>query len=662
MDDRCMVTASDPRFVLIGTAGHIDHGKTRLVGRLTGIDTDRLPEEKARGISIDLGFAHWDAGGFRFGVVDVPGHERFVRNMVAGATGVNAALLVVAADDGVMPQTREHLDIMELLGLRTGVIAITKVDLVEPELVELVREEIEELVAGTFLEGCPIIPVSSETGEGLDELRGEIVRIAGSAEWPQASELFRMPIDRVFSVPGHGTVVTGSVLSGEVHPGDTLELLPQQRELRVRGVQSHRSGVEGSGARRRTAVNLAGIKVEELHRGFELATPGYLQPARRLLVELRSLPGSPIILKDRLHLSLHLGTGETLARVILKGTTLGPGERGYAELRTKQPVVAAYGQRFILRRASPGVTVAGGTVLDPQIAPGRRIREPRKLGERLDSMSEIDRLSAVLSQQDRVEDSPRRAVWRAGIPGERYSGLLRQLAERGEIISLGNGAGGWRIHGERLRALSRSVLRVIKSEIDRHQPRRSLPRPVLLGACRALAPADLLDAVFAELIRSKQLVEVGANLGPADVQVKLTKNQQQTREALLQAIAGGGLTPPTVKELAATLKQKPEHLQPLLNLCREEGLLVPISSDLYYTPEALERARETCRTVFDERGEATMSELRERWAVTRKFSVPLCEYFDSIGVTAREGDVRRAGPVLRGNKEEAIADSVVPNP
>ena len=338
------------KHILIGTAGHIDHGKTRLVGKLTGINTDRLPEEQARGISIELGFAHFEQDGIQFGVVDVPGHERFVKNMVAGATGVNLAMLVIAADDGVMPQTREHLEIMQLLGIPAGLIALTKIDLVEPDYVELVAADIADLLKGTFLEGCPIVPVSSETGAGLDELKQTLVRIARDVELPESLELFRMPIDRVFSVAGHGTVVTGSVMSGSATAGETLELLPQQREVRVRGVQHHGQQADNAAARQRTAINLAGVKTEEVVRGMELASIGYLLPTKRMLVELRNLSSSPLVLKDRLVFNLHLGTCEVLARINLKGRTLVPGETGFAELRTKEPIVAAHGQRFILRR------------------------------------------------------------------------------------------------------------------------------------------------------------------------------------------------------------------------------------------------------------------------------------------------------------------------
>ena len=293
-----MSTDTPLKPILLGTAGHIDHGKTRLVGRLTGIDTDRLPEEKARGISIDLGFAHFETGGFRFGVVDVPGHERFVRNMVAGATGFNVALLVVAADDGVMPQTREHLEIMDLLGISAGLVAVTKIDVVDPDLVELAQLDVEESVAGTFLEGAPVIPVSSETGEGLDTLKATLLEVCQGITLPETLPLFRMAIDRVFSITGHGTVLTGSVVSGDVHAGDTLQLWPEGRELRVRSVEHHGEQSDQAGSRQRTAINLAGLKHEDVSRGCELATPGYLQTTRRLLVDLRVLSSSPIPLKE----------------------------------------------------------------------------------------------------------------------------------------------------------------------------------------------------------------------------------------------------------------------------------------------------------------------------------------------------------------------------
>jgi len=634
------------RHIIIGTAGHIDHGKTSLVKQLTGVDTDRLPEEQARGISIDLGFAHFEAEEFRFGLVDVPGHERFVKNMVAGATGVDIALLVVAADDSVMPQTREHLEIMDLLGVAAGVIALTKIDLVEPDLVELVSADIAETVQGTFLEGCPIVPVSSKTGAGIEQLKQALVEIARGSSWGSRGESFRMPIDRAFSLPGHGTVVTGTVLSGEVSAGDALELLPEQIPVRVRSVHSHGELVSESGQRRRTAINLAAIKTEDLMRGQELAAPGLLQPARRMLVSLKSLSRSGITLKDRMQLALHLGTREIAARLILKGQTLSPGQSGFAELRVAAPIVAAWGQRFILRRLSPALTVAGGMVLDPGIDTGRRISDPAARGTALSAADEEARLAAYLAERDAVDESPERAVWKVGIAPSGYTELVGRFAERGMLVRLGPAGSAKRVHRDRLETIAQAVMKRVRSTLEAHQPRRALPRRTLETACERLAPGELLAAAFEKLLSEKRLVRVGENIGPADAQVQLSKNQIAIRAKILDEIGRAGLSPPTAKELAEKLGQRLDSLIPVLTVCVEDGFLVDIGEGLYYPPAALEQARSICQATLASAGSATMSQLREAWKITRKFSVPLCEWFDAQKLTIREGDLRRAGPKL----------------
>ena len=630
--------------ILIGTAGHIDHGKTRLVGRLTGVNTDRLPEEKSRGISIDLGFAHFEAGGFRFGVVDVPGHERFVRNMVAGATGINIAVLVVAADDGVMPQTREHLEIMDLLGIQAGLVALTKTDLVDPEMVELAQLDVEESVSGTFLEGCPVIPVSSETGEGIDDLRAAIVDLCSQIELPQTLPVVRMAIDRVFSITGHGTVVTGSVISGEVHVGDSLELWPEGREVRVRSVQRHGESSDEAGSRQRTAINLAGLKQDEVQRGFELATPGYLKPTRRLIVDLRLLSSSPMALKDRIEVSLHMGTREVFARVILKGRRLEPGQRGIAELRLAEPVVAAWGQHFILRRTSPAITIGGGHVLDPAIPNTQRLRDIEALGTALQSDSPAERLAVRLEQRDSIDRADLSLASSVGIMPDELQRLLDELRDANEIVQLGRGDKATEILQRRLDALAKSVLRTIREEVLRHQPRRSLPKPTLLTACRDITSTSLLESVIALLVKQKQLVQIGENFGPADLQVQLTKAQRRARDEMLERVASGGLAPPMSKELAGDVGQKVPDAEQLLNLTVEDGLLHRVADGLYLTPQALETARQKTKEAISELGPVTMAQLRDAWGVTRKHAVPLCEYLDEIGIAKRDGDTRVAGP------------------
>jgi selenocysteine-specific elongation factor len=479
-----------------------------------------------------------------------------------------------------------------------------------------------------------------------------LVEVARGRELSTRSELFRMPIDRVFSVAGHGTVVTGSVIGGEVRAGDTLELLPEQVSVRVRGVQNHSQSVNESGPRRRTAVNLAGIKADELHRGQELAAPGFLHPSQRLLVKVRCLASSPVPLRDRMRLGLHLGTGETAARLVLKNRTIEPGETGFAELRVAAPVVAAWGQRFILRRQSPPLTLAGGIVLDPALEARIRIPDLAAWGTPLDMDDESARLSALLAKRDEVELTPGLAAWRAGINPGRYSELVKSLASSGALIPVGpilSGSAESRrlVHRDRLEALAAAVMKRVGLELKAHQPRRALPRKVFQTACRHLAAGSLLDAAFERLLAEKRLVRVGPHIGPADAQVQLSKTQTATRAKMLDLIQQAGLTPPNVKEMLQVLGQKPESLAPLLVLCVEDGLLVDLGEGLFYPPVALEKARAILQAALSEHaGGATMSQLREAWGVTRKYSVPLCEWFDKNRLTIREGDLRRAGPQL----------------
>jgi selenocysteine-specific elongation factor len=545
-----------------------------------------------------------------------------------------------------MPQTREHLDILDLLGVSAGLAAITKTDLVEPDLVEFAREEIRELTAGTFLAGCPIVPVSSSTGTGFDQLRAALRQVAASCQCPPPSELFRMAIDRVFSRPGHGTIVTGTVLGGQVQVGDSLELWPAGTRVRVRGLHQHGERSESSTARQRTALNLAGIKADEIRRGDELATPSSLRPTRRMLVSLRALRNSPVQLKDRMSLHLHLATTEIPVRLALKGPPVAAGEHGYAELRLPAPIVAAFGQRFILRLRSPALTIGGGVVLDPCLEPRRRIKDLSARGSAWDRPEEIERLSTALEESDLAPADPLETAWRTGIPPSRYAALIEQLCARGDLRRLSAAPVAPLIHSRRFAVLVAAAQRRIREELARHQPRRALPRHVLLAACQTLAAHDVAEALVQHLRSMGWIVPVGPNLGPADVQVRLTKNQTAARAKMLELIAAAGLTPPTLKELAAALKQEPEPLRELLDLAVEEDALLKVADGLYFTPAALAEARETCRTLLGSGATATMSQLREAWGATRKYSVPLCEYFDAAGILVREGDLRRAGPRL----------------
>jgi len=644
-------TESTLRPLLIGTAGHIDHGKTTLVYRLTGVQTDRLPEEQARGISIDLGFAHFDLDPFRFGIVDVPGHERFIRQMVAGAANIDLAILVVAGDDGVMPQTREHLDILQLLGVQFGVIVITRCDLIDSEMRELVAEEVRELVDSTFLTSAPIVQVSGLTGEGIEELKQTLCHVARQIPDRRLLPVFRMPIDRVFTLPGRGTVVTGSVLSGSIASGDEVEVLPEQRCVRVRSVQHHGENVSQADAHRRAAINLAGVAVSEIHRGCELATPGVFTPATRVLAEIECLGRANKSLRHRQVLTLHAGTTSVLVRLRLVESHLLPGETTFADLRLKEPIVLAWGQRFILR-SSASETVGGGRIVDG--LPGqRRIRNLQHRCDGAGSAQPEVRIASLLEQQPSISESD--AVQRLGLSTSAVTDILQsQAAKKSASIVHDRASGSW-ISKAWLRRLGKSVLRVIEEEIKKQAPRRFLPRSLITSQCRNFDGAIHIPLAIDSFLKSGELIQRGELIGLADQQVVLTKRQREVLDLLLPMIAASHRTPPTHRELyAATDRMNSAEIEQLLNLCREDGTLIAVSQDLSYTPEGLQILRDELRQLFQVKPEVTLAEIRDALQMTRKHVVPLAEYWDSLKLTIRNGDIRTAGPELQGERGTSV--------
>ncbi len=631
------------RPLLIGTAGHIDHGKTTLVYRLTGTNTDRLPEEKARGISIDLGFAHFDVAPFRFGIVDVPGHERFIRQMVAGAANIDIAILVVAGDDGVMPQTREHLAILQLLGVQHGIIVMTRCDLIDSEMRQLVAEELRELVAGTFLKSAPIVPVSGLTGEGIEELKQSLCQVAAQIPYRRLLAVFRLPIDRVFTLAGRGTVVTGSVLSGSVAPGDEVELLPEQRRVRVRGVQHHGQNATQVDAHRRAAINLAGVAVSDIHRGDELATPGVFTPTMRVLAEIECLSTAKRPLRHRQVLTLHAGTTAVTVRLRLTESLLLPGRKTSADLRMKEPLVLSWGQHFILRSSS-SETVGGGRVVDG--LPGRR--RVRNLQHRCDgagdSQPEI-RIASLLEQQPSISDSD--GVQRLGLSTATATDLLQAMTTEKSAAVIHDLASSHWISKHWLQRLGKSLLRVISEEVKRQSPRRLLPRSLVTSQCRNFDGAIHVPLAIDALLKSGELIQRGDLIGLADQQVQLTKRQREVMDLLLPMIAAHARTPPTHRELyVATDRMSPNDIEQLLKLCREDGTLIAVSHELSYTPAGLELLRSGLRELFQLKPEVTLAEIRDALQMTRKHVVPLAEYWDAQKVTIRNGDVRTAGPEL----------------
>jgi selenocysteine-specific elongation factor len=632
------------KHLILGTAGHIDHGKTSLVKALTGIDTDRLKEEKARGITIELGFAHLELpDGIRFGIVDVPGHEKFVRAMVAGVGGMDLVMLTVAADEGIMPQTREHLDILRLLGVRSGLVALTKRDMVEREWLELVTEEVRDFVAGSFLEGEPIVPVSSRSGEGLEELRAELAKLADKADEKRREGHFRLPVDRVFTVAGFGTVVTGTLLSGEIHVGDELELLPSGREGRVRGIQAHGSKSELGQAGQRLAVNLQGIDLDQAQRGDVVVPRGVFRATRAVDVRLDYLVSAPRELKHRATLRLHSATYEVPAQVILLDRdTLQPGDSAYVQLRLKEPVLLLSGDSYILRMSSPAVTVGGGVVLDP--FPPRRRRRSSESIELLEAFGQEEHgrtIVLIIAQSLLSGIAFEDVLLRSGVTRKAAEAALSALLSSGEVVQVTReprmflARGCFEtlkqsLVGELTAFLDNNPLKegMGKEELKTRLPKRSDPRfftPLL----SALEKNGLV-------IPDRDIVKLGGRVARKSVQTEDLSGK------ILLFLQESGIEPPTVKEVMERFRCDEKTVRDNLALLVRNGEMARISSDLFYASGALNGLRDKLLELMKEKGEIVPTDYRDVTGLSRKFLIPLLEYFDSEKLTIRVGNKRVA--------------------
>ncbi len=641
------------RYYILGTAGHIDHGKTSLVRAMTGIDTDRLPEEKKRGITIDIGFARLDLGDVRLGVVDVPGHERFIKNMVAGASGVDLVLLVVAADDSVMPQTREHLEILQLLGVRHGAIALTKIDLVDRDWLELVEEDVRSLVEGTFLADAPIVRTSAETGEGIEQLKETLRAVCHRVSRERRDEFFRMAVDRSFAVQGYGTVVTGSVWSGVLRVGEEVEWLPAQKRLRVRSLQNHEEPVEVVRRGQRAAVNLGGVHHTEIQRGHEIATPGLLRPSHLISVELRVLRSSPLPVKHRRRVRLHVGTAETIAVVsLLDANELRPGEVGLAQLFTSDPVAVSWGQPFVVRAESPLVTLGGGRILQPVARRiSRRHTERLERLEMLRSADVTERADAALwfyrfdpwTPLDLARDTGASRSELDSVLGElRGRGILQELPLRQRRTVL--------VHRDVLAALQQRLLRAVE-ELHRSAPLRLYhPAHQVLSLVQGVAEEAVLQALLERLLKQGELVGSPSALARRGHTPKLTQAETRLKESLVQEITANRFTPPDLGALVRASGAKEETVRQLLELAAAEGALVAVSETIYLASTVAEQLRAAVREALERKPEGmTVAEIRDLLGVSRKYAVPYCEYLDRIGLTERRGDLRvLASPTAAG--------------
>ena len=620
------------RYVILGTAGHIDHGKSSLVKALTGVDPDRLKEEKERGITIDLGFADLTyPDGLTVGIVDVPGHERLVKNMLAGAGGIDLVLLVIAADEGIMPQSREHLHICNLLKIKSGLIAITKADLVEKDWLDLVEDEVRNFVKGTFLDGAPILPVSSKTLFNLDSLKEKIREIALQVEPKPTRGLFRLPIDRVFTLKGFGTVVTGTAVSGSISIDQDVDILPSAIQSKVRGLHSHGKSIQTAYAGQRVAINLQGVDKEALQRGDAVVIPGRLTPTRKIDAKVELLSDAPV-LKSKSLVHFHLGTSETIARVILFGQNeLKAQESCYCQFRLHEPVIAMSGDRYIIRRFSPVDTIGGGEVLDP-------LSFRRHYKEGLEDLQTFE--AGTLSDKIAVK------VKRSGIYGINISLIegwikaeiplirdtMKELREKGLLMQFEDIL----IHKNAFESFRENIKKIM-DDFHRKNPLKSGMLKEELRARVAIDPrlfGNLMHSLK-EIVIDKELVRL------ASFTAALSQVDETVKTSLLGLLEKSGFQPPLKEELSQTLKLDMKRLSDILNLLAKEGSLVRISDTMYIPSSVFQKMVENLKSFFRNKPQMTVAEFRDILGTTRKFALPLLEYLDSHKITLRVGDIRK---------------------
>ena len=627
------------RRYIIGTAGHVDHGKTEIIKALTGWNTDRLPEEQRRGISIDLGFAPYTLpSGKEAGIVDVPGHERFVHNMLAGVHGMDLVMLVVAADEGIMPQTREHLDILRLVGVSEGLVALSRIDLADGELVELVTEEIREFVKGTFLEGKPVVPCSPATGEGISELERSIDDLLSRVPPRALGGGVRLPIDRVFSVQGFGTVVTGTLVSGCMRVGEELELLPQGIGVRVRGLQVFGRSEQQVEPASRVAVNLSGLQKAQVKRGDALVERGRFGATERLQVRLELLGSAGRKLKRNTPVHLHIGTSEVIAKVIpLDADELEPSSSGFAELRCSEPVVSVRGDRFVVRSYSPVTTIGGGIVLDPRPVRRKATGEVSTALQLLES-GEPEKVVLGLTLNSGRRPLPLDEIRRcAGFSEDATRDAVKALAGSGTIVELGSRV----LSAELSDWVREAVFRCLKEYHREHPLQSGMHRDSLRTRAAPRLDGETFAGFIGEMSESGEVRVQGNIISLPDHNPALSAEAERLMGTVSSALKAGGLKPPSPSELAAGMGIPEQRCLEVVRLLEERGEAVHVKEDVVFHSESLEEGKRRLVDYLKAHGTIKAAEYRDLLQTSRKFAIALLEYFDSIKLTRRFGDTRR---------------------
>jgi len=626
--------------VILGTAGHIDHGKTSLIRAMTGIDTDRLKEEKERGITIELGFAHMDLpSGQVLGIVDVPGHEKFVKNMVAGASGIDLVALIIAADEGVMPQTREHLEICELLDVQHGLVILTKTDMVDEEWLEMVQEDAAEYLEGTFLEDAPMVPVSSTTEEGIEELVRVLDELVQKIPERDPGSFFRLPVDRVFVMKGFGTVITGTTVSGAVRLGDELTVYPQEIDSKVRGLQVHNREVEEARRGQRTAMNLQGVEKAQLQRGNVIAGRRALRNTYMIDVIVDLLPAAPRKMKNRAKVRFHTGTAEVLATVVLLDRDeLRPGETCYAQIRLDQPIAVLREDRFVLRSYSPVRAIGGGKVLNA--LPRKKKRHSPRVLEELNvfnsgDLSRITEQFVALGRFQGVEhkDLP----FLTNSRESQLKEIVQKLLSRQRILMYDRERKTY-IHREFYDLARKEILGTLEAYHRNNPLKAGLSKEELRSRTEGARNAKLFNYLIGHLVQEDLVAREQEVLHLAEHKVTLGQDQEKVREEIEAIYREGGLQPPYFKELADRFPER--TARDVLQLMTKEGVLVKVKEDLYFHRQAVDGLRERLVAFLKEHGEITTPQFKEMTGASRKYAIPLIEHFDLNQVTVRVGDNR----------------------
>ena len=617
---------------VIGLSGHIDHGKTALVKALTGVNTDSLTEEQKRGMTIDIGFAFLDEN---ITLIDVPGHEKFVKNMMAGVSAVDVALLVVAADDGVMPQTREHFEILNLLDIPLGIVAINKIDLADKDWLELVELDIGELLQGSFMEDAPILKVSAETGDGVDQLKTTLLDLCKKVPDKQDRGIFRLHVDRVFSMKGYGTVVTGTVNSGSLKIGDTVELLPGSVKSKVRGLQSHGEEVQQVETGDRAAINLQGVEIKQIERGSQIAEIGYLQSLNQMGVTLLLLGSAQKPITQNQRIRIHLGTQEVMARVALTdGKTLQPGDDCPALLRLEQPMVAARGDKFIIRSFSPVITIGGGEVMEVLIEEKWKI-----VKEKLQNLYESpksDQLIHLVQEEGAKPITPEKLQYRIGISKEQINAIVE---EKEELFWLTHKQGKW--------LLSQNQWKELKNSIHNFLKKYHAKNPLNAGAQKEEIRQHLncensiLEALLQSMLDDKSISQKGELFLNPNFSITLSSEDDSLQNSILNQLDQEGFTSSTLAQLSLKTGNSKEKLMQVLNVAEQQGKLLRIDGKLMFTQKNFIILREKVNQFFSNHPEMSVSEFKELAHTSRKYAVPLLEYFDKKKITYREGNIRK---------------------